>query len=305
MVNDKKIDEPITSEPDSGSSSGTLSDPIEVEGETSEPLNNRESADLKKLLLRASHVWSRDIGVWALTASICFIVGAALFLINTHKFGWALTWILNMINALIVGVIAMGLYAMAIRAVHGHTPSINQLGSQIHKAFKYFVQYIIVVAGYFILFGVTLGLLALISGVAFGTPITQLSLSNWISVSVVIIVSIPVWIYFILGVAFTSAELAYNDEAGPIEALVTSWRIASGNRWLMCKVGAVAVALGSGSFLLLVVGGLFGVPFGWVLWTTLYLTLRDGADVTVVDKTPDARSQLETPVALGACFSGC
>jgi hypothetical protein len=90
---------------------------------------------------------------------------------------------------------------------------------------------------------------------------------------------LPVYIYFITGIAFMQAELAYNDDAGPIDAVLYSWRIARGKRWKIIGVGLLAFLILMGSGMLCGVGLLFGAPLSSLLFGALYLALRDGADV--------------------------
>jgi hypothetical protein len=90
---------------------------------------------------------------------------------------------------------------------------------------------------------------------------------------------LPVYIYFITGIAFMQAELAYNDDAGPIDAILYSWRIARGKRWRIMGVGLLAGLIALGSAMLCGIGLLFGAPLATLLFCALYLALRDGADV--------------------------
>jgi hypothetical protein len=90
---------------------------------------------------------------------------------------------------------------------------------------------------------------------------------------------LPVYIYVATGIAFMQAELAFNDDAGPIDAVLYSWRIARGKRWRIIGVGLLAGLVAGGSAMLCGIGLLFGAPLSALLFGALYLALREGADV--------------------------
>jgi len=92
-------------------------------------------------------------------------------------------------------------------------------------------------------------------------------------------VLLPVYIYVATGIAFMQAELAFNDDAGPIDAVLYSWRIARGKRWRIIGVGLLASLIAAGSAMLCGIGLLFGAPLSALLFGALYLALREGADV--------------------------
>ena len=89
---------------------------------------------------------------------------------------------------------------------------------------------------------------------------------------------LPLYVYVIAGIAFMQAELAFNDDAGPIDAIIYSWRIARGRRWRIIGVGLIAMLIWM-SAMLCGIGLLFGAPFVLLLFAALYLALRNGADV--------------------------
>jgi uncharacterized membrane protein len=93
------------------------------------------------------------------------------------------------------------------------------------------------------------------------------------------LIFLPVYVYLVLGIVFAQTELAFNDESGPISALVYSWRIARGRRLRILGVSIVAGLIMLGSMMLCGIGLFFGLPFATLLYVALYLALRNGADV--------------------------
>ncbi len=93
------------------------------------------------------------------------------------------------------------------------------------------------------------------------------------------LVAAPVYIYVILGLLFAQVELAFNDDAGPIDAIIYSWRIARGKRLSIFGVAVISTFIFLGSLMLCGIGVLFGAPLATLLFGALYLALRNGADV--------------------------
>jgi uncharacterized membrane protein len=107
---------------------------------------------------------------------------------------------------------------------------------------------------------------------------------------IAMLVALPAYVYVVAGLAFMQIELAFNDDAGPVEAIGVSWRIAKGKRLVTIGVGLISILIYLGSMMLCGIGVLFGGPLAMLLFAALYLALRNGAHV------PPANSQS----ALGA-----
>jgi hypothetical protein len=178
-------------------------------------------------------------------------------------------------------VFSLGVWAMAIRGVRGEPMSVGVLFSQLSKIWKYILQSlaIMLAAVLVVLPLVVIVFLMFVGPVDLDTPMNEIVDDAAGPFGIALAAFLPVYIYFIAGIAFMQAELAYNDDAGPIDAIRYSWRIARGKRWQIIGVGLLAGLIALGSAMLCGIGLLFGAPLSSLLFGALYLALRDGADV--------------------------
>jgi uncharacterized membrane protein len=119
--------------------------------------------------------------------------------------------------------------------------------------------------------------------VDFDTPMSEIMDDVGRPLAIAALVLLPVCVYLVTGIVFMQAELAFNDDAGPIDAILYSWRIAHGRRWRIIGVGLLAGLIVVGSAMLCGIGLLFGMPFAMLLSGVLYLALRNGADVPLAN----------------------
>jgi hypothetical protein len=170
---------------------------------------------------------------------------------------------------------------MAVRGLHGKPMSVGVLFSQLSKIWKYVLQSLAVMVGavLVVLPLVVIIFLMFVGPVDLDTPMTEIVDDAGRPFAIAVAVLLPVYIYFVTGIAFMQAELAFNDDAGPIDAVLYSWRIARGRRWRIIGVGLLAGLIALGSAMLCGIGLLFGAPLASLLFGALYLALRDGADV--------------------------
>jgi hypothetical protein len=185
------------------------------------------------------------------------------------------------VQLVLSAVFSLGLWAMAVRGLHGKPMSVGVLFSQLSKIWKYVLQSLAVMVGavLVVLPLVVIIFLMFVGPVDLDTPMTEIVDDAGRPFAIAVAVLLPVYIYFVTGIAFMQAELAFNDDAGPIDAVLYSWRIARGRRWRIIGVGLLAGLIALGSAMLCGIGLLFGVPLASLLFGALYLALRDGADV--------------------------
>ena len=159
--------------------------------------------------------------------------------------------------------------------------SVGVLFSQLSKIWKYILQSLAVFLGAVLVLLplVVIIFLMFVGPVDLDTPMSEIVDDAGRPFAIALAALFPVYIYFITGIAFMQAELAYNDDAGPIDAVLYSWRIARGKRWKIIGVGLLAILIVMGSSMLCGIGLLFGAPLSSLLFGALYLALRDGADV--------------------------
>ena len=156
----------------------------------------------------------------------------------------------------------MGFWAMAIHALHGKPAPIGALFSQINKAVKYILQVLAIWIPLGAVFGAIGAAVFFISvgSIDLDMPLEDAFEAAAPGLGVFFLLSIPIYVYIFLGILFAQLELTFNDGAGPIEAVVYSWRIARKRRWLVLGATIISSLIAMGSILLCGVGFLFGGP---------------------------------------------
>lgn len=262
---------------------------------------SREQVALTDLLSRASEAWSRDLASWVLAMLLYWLLGMGI------PFALSVVWkivsgvvsaggepsglftavdvvvqgVLYVVQLAISGVFALGLWAMAIRGLHGKPVTVGTLFSQLSKVGKYILQSLAVgLAAILIVLPIVVVIwLMFIGPVDLNTPMNEIVDDAGKPFAIVTAVLFPFYIYVVIGIAFMQAELALNDDAGPIDAIVYSWRIAKGKRLRIFGVGLLAGLIAIASAMLCGIGLLFGAPLSTLIFAALYLGLRNGADV--------------------------
>lgn len=269
----------------------------------------RQTVTVGDLVSKGSAAWQRDVGTWVLATVLMLLIGFgipfALGLVvglfgallsggDPHPAAAALITGLQVgvqiLQTVIQGVLGMGFYAMAIHALHGKPTPIGALFSQINKAVKYVLQVLAIwipLAAVFAAIGAAVFFLS-VGSIDLNMPLDDAFQIAKPALLIFFVVSLPIYVYIFLGIVFAQLELTYNDSAGPIEAVVYSWRIARGRRWLVLGVTIISALIAFGSMLLCGIGFLFGGPLATLILAALYLALRNGADVP----PPDTQSTL-------------
>lgn len=261
----------------------------------------RDNVTLTDLLSRASEAWSRDLATWVLAMLLYWLLGFGIpFALNivwgllstiqeaNGEASTAFTAVniivqilLQVVQWVLSAIFTLGLWAMAVRGLHGQPMSVGVLFSQLSKIWKYVLQSFAVALGAVLILLPLLVIIFLmfVGPVDLDTPMSEIVDDAGIPFAVASLVLLPFYVYIATGIAFMQAELAYNDDAGPIEAILYSWRIARGRRWRIIGIGLLAGLIVGGSAMLCGVGLLFGAPLATLLFGALYLALRQGADV--------------------------
>ena len=262
---------------------------------------SRDRVALTDLLSRASEAWSRDLGSWVLAMLLYWLIGMGI------PFALSLVWglvsafqksgsdtsamfvavdvivqvVLYLVQLVISGVFTLGLWAMAMRGLHGQRTTVGTLFSQLSKIGKYIVQTLVVFfgIGVIILPIVVVVWLVFVGPVDLDTPMSEIMEDAGRPFALASLLLLPLYVYIASGIAFIQAELAFNDDAGPVEAIMYSWRIARGKRWRIIGVGLLAMLIFVGSAMFCGIGLLFGAPLATLLLAALYIGLRNGADV--------------------------
>ncbi len=261
----------------------------------------RDDFDLSDLLSRASEAWSRDLGAWVLAMLLYWVIGLGVPMVLGGVWGffgalqggdaepsttfevldWVVEAMVQIFQLVLSAVFTLGMWAMALRGLHGEQVRVGVLFSQMSKIWKYIVQALVLGLGVVLIIAPVLLIvfLAFVGPVDRSTPMQEIWESAGQPLGIAGLVLTPLYVYIAAGVAFVQTELAFNDDAGPVDAILHSWRIARGKRWRIIGVGIVATLIWVGSAMLCGIGLLFGGPFVILLIGALYLALRSGADV--------------------------
>ena len=261
----------------------------------------RDNVTLTDLLSRASEAWSRDLATWVLAMLLYWLLGFGIpFALNmvwgllsaiqetNGEASTAFTAVnvvvqilLQIVQWVLSAIFTLGLWAMAVRGLHAKPMSVGVLFSQLSKIWKYVLQSFAVALGAALILLPLLVIIFLmfVGPVDLDTPMSEIIDDAGVPFAVASLVLLPFYVYIATGIAFMQAELAYNDDAGPIDAILYSWRIARGRRWRIIGVALLAGLIVMGSAMLCGIGLLFGAPLATLLFGALYLALRQGADV--------------------------
>lgn len=268
---------------------------------------SRDRVALTDLLSRASEAWSRDLASWVLAMILYGLLGMGVPIALNMVWGIVsgiasaggeagamfkavdvvVQIVLSLIQAAIGGVFALGFWAMAIRGLHGKPATIGALFSQLSKVWKYIVQMLVLgLGGVLVLLPIVIVIwLMFVGPVDLNTPMNEIVDDAGKPFAITIAVLFPVYVYVMLGLSFVQSELAFNDDAGPIDAIIYSWKIAKGQRLRIFGIGLLAGLVAMGSLMLCGIGILFGAPLTILLLGALYLGLRNGADVPAPNTT--------------------
>ena len=260
----------------------------------------RQDVRFGDVLSTATTAWQRDVGTWVLATFLYLLLVIALPFVLDVLIGLfagllggsdaspalEATMIgvqvgVGILQSVIQGVLFMGLVAMATHALAGRAAPIGALFSQIPKTWKYISQVIAIwvpIGGSFALSAILVVYLA-VGSFDLDMPFDEVFDKAAPPLGLLILLSAPIYLFIAISIVFAQMELTYNDNAGPVEAVIYSWRIARGRRWLVLGVMTVCALISTASMLLCGIGILFGGPLSTVILVSLYLALRNGADV--------------------------
>ena len=255
----------------------------------------RTDYSLSDLLSRASEAWSRDLGAWVLAVVLYVLIGIGIpmmlgfftgFFGGFQGSGWSglritIEAATQIIQLVLSAIFTLGFWAMALRGLHGEPARVGALFSQLSKIWKYILQSLALGLGFLLIIApiIVIIFLAFVGPVDRSTPMSEIVESAGMPLAITVVVAAPLYIYAILGLVFAQVELAFNDDAGPIDAIIYSWRIARGKRWSILGVLLISTLIFMGSLMLCGIGVLFGAPLATLLTGALYLALRQGADL--------------------------
>ena len=223
----------------------------------------RTDYSLSDLLSRASEAWSRDLGAWVLAVVLYVLIGIGIPMMLgffTGFFGgfqgsaWSglritIEAATQIIQLVLSAIFTLGFWAMALRGLHGEPARVGALFSQLSKIWKYILQSLALGLGLLLIIApiIVIIFLAFVGPVDRSTPMSEIIESAGMPLAITVVVAAPLYIYAILGLVFAQVELAFNDDAGPIDAIIYSWRIARGKRWSILGVLLISTLIFMGS----------------------------------------------------------
>lgn len=185
----------------------------------------------------------------------------------------ALQGLLIIPQMLLSSLVTLGLMSMAIGLARGEPVSLGMLFSQWPKMGAFLLQAAILTA-------IMIPVFALVA-LPFVLSILSPAGSSEIGLGAALL-SLPLgfaaFVYLGFGVVFAGFELVSQAGVGAVDGIRNSWSIARGQRLAILLGGIIATgAIFLGVFACFI-GVLFAYGYAIVLFATVYLTLRNGAD---------------------------
>ncbi len=209
-------------------------------------------------------------------ATDSFVIIGALLLISVF------------VQVVVQGVMGLGMMRVAFDVLEGGGVDIGRLFSQWTKAGRYvvtmFLVFVVLVLPLMLLFFVLafIGMMAggvsmadIASGSIFGSNET-VGLVAFVGASLVTFVPA---IYFVIPLYLLQAELAFNDDVTPVQALRNCYALARGQRLSIVGVLLIAGLVGLVGLLACCVGILPAYGLIQLLVGGLYLALRNGSEL--------------------------
>jgi hypothetical protein len=179
----------------------------------------------------------------------------------------ALSVPLQIIEAIVNGVINLGFIAMCLEILEGRPARLELVVSMWHKAGTLIVLYFVLGIGAIVLVGIPVGL-TVAAFLASGESTVVLA----IGAVLMLLVLVPLT-YVGLGTFFSTYEIAH-DEIDAIEALRRSWRNVHGQRWPLLGASIISVGVMIAGVAACCVGLLAAQPIVTLFYGGLFLALR-------------------------------
>ena len=189
----------------------------------------RDDVTLTNLLSGASEAWSRDLATWVLAMLLYWLLGFGIpFALNivwgllstiqeaNGETSTAFTAVniivqilLQIVQWVLSAIFTLGLWAMAVRGLHGQPMSVGVLFSQLSKIWKYVLQSFAVALGAVLILLPLLVIIFLmfVGPVDLDTPMSEIVDDAGVPFAVASLVLLPFYVYIATGIAFMQAEL--------------------------------------------------------------------------------------------------
>jgi hypothetical protein len=216
------------------------------------------------------------------------IAGVVMQVTDSVVVTGALLLITMSIQVVVQGVMGLGMMRVAFDVLEGGGVDIGRLFSQWTKAGRYVVT--VLLAGLVLVLPLVLlffvlgfvGLVAqgvtvadIVSGQVFNAKELALPFAL---MGTFLVTFIPL-MYFSLPLYLLQAELAFNDDVTPVQALRNCYTLARGQRLSLVGVLLITSLVGFVGLLACSVGLLPALALGQLLVAGLYLSLRNGSEL--------------------------
>lgn len=176
-------------------------------------------------------------------------------------------------QSLLSTLLALGMLNITVKLARGEPVSLGMLFNAWPRLGAFLLQALIIMA-------VMIPIFALFT-VPFVLAIFNSGTASDISTGLMLL-TVPVgffaFLYVFFGLAFGGFELVAQSNVGAVDALRNSWNIARGQRLALVLAGIIAMGVLFLGLFACFVGMFFAYGFAFVLFATVYLTLRNGAD---------------------------
>ncbi|MFT3927409.1 MAG: B-box zinc finger protein [Myxococcales bacterium] len=231
------------------------------------------------------HAWNAYKRNWALLLVVIVIVFVAFLapqgLVFLVQFGFSdqlgmlfpLVGLLSIPLTLLQWLLTLGMLSISVKIARGEPATLGMLFGEWRKLGSMALQGLV-------FFAAVIPLI-LLFGLLFGLSMFGAAGSSDLGV-VAALLSVPLGaalvFYAGFGAVFSTFELVAQPNVGGIDGIRNSWRVASGQRLAILLGGLIALGATLLGSLACGVGVLFAYGYCMVLFATVYLTLRNGAD---------------------------
>jgi hypothetical protein len=194
----------------------------------------------------------------------------------------------TLVQMVVQGVMGLGMMRVAFDVLEGGGVDIGRLFSQWTKAWRYVVTMLLVVVVLVLPLMLLFFVLAFVGAVAGGVSVADMlaggeAVRSKATVLPGVIlgagfVSFVPLLYFSVPLYLLQAELTFNDDVTPVQALRNCYALARGERLSIVGVLLISAVVGFVGLLACCVGLLPALALGQLLLAGLYLSLRNGSE---------------------------
>jgi hypothetical protein len=214
------------------------------------------------------------------------VVGAAFQLTDSVALIVVLAILAFLLQMAVQGVMGMGMMRVVLDVLQGGKVDLGRLFSQVHKVGRYLGAVLLVMVALvlplMLLFALLVGVGLLVVGVPLGEfgqePLNYLPHVMGILFGAGVLVFIPA-LYFGLPLNLLQAQMAFEDQESPVDAVRHCYLLARGERLSLFGVWLLVFLLAFVGVLACCIGIIPAMALGQTFIGGLYLTLRQGSEL--------------------------